>query len=190
MALVAQVATRLERDHPGVRLRIHSGNGTDVIERVEKGLLDFGVVFGDSADNRFESLRLPHEDRWGVLMRQDHALARCESLTFEDLSKERLIVSGESDELASNSHTMFSHLAAQGYDIAATYTLLYNASLLVEAGMGVAICLDGIVSSGEGTPFSFVPLKDTPGISAHLIWKRYQPLSRAADALLRAMREM
>lgn len=190
MALVAQVATRLERDHPGVRLRIHSGNGTDVIERVEKGLLDFGVVFGDSADNRFESLRLPHEDRWGVLMRQDHALARCESLAFEDLSKERLIVSGESDELASNSHTMFSHLAAQGYDIAATYTLLYNASLLVEAGMGVAICLDGIVSAGEGTPFSFVPLKDTPGISAHLIWKRYQPLSRAADALLRAMREM
>ena len=190
MALVAQVATRLERDHPGVRLRIHSGNGTDVIERVEKGLLDFGVVFGDCADNRFESLRLPHEDRWGVLMRQDHALARCESLTFEDLSKERLIVSGESDELANNSHTMFSHVAAQGYDIAATYTLLYNASLLVEAGMGVAICLDGIVSSGEGTPFSFVPLKDTSGISAHLIWKRYQPLSRAADALLRAMREM
>ncbi len=85
---------------------------------------------------------------------------------------------------------MYARLVSRGFNIAATYTLLYNGSLLVEAGMGVAICFDGIVTVGEGTPFTYVPLVDLPTIPAYLVWKRYQPLSRACDAFLRSMREM
>lgn len=73
--------------------------------------------------------------------------------------------------------------------MAATYTLLYNASLLVKAGMGVAARFDGIVAAGEGTPFAFVPLADAPTTPAHLVWKRFQPFSRACDLFLRGMRE-
>ena len=190
MELVAQVATDLQSRHPGVRLRIHSGNGNDVVERVERGLLDFGVVFGTNPDNKFESLLLPHEDRWGVLVRNDHKLADRETITLEDLAEERLIVSGESGELVDNSNAMYSRLVSKGFNIAATYTLLYNGSLLVEAGMGIAVCFDGIVAAGDGTPFVYVPLEELPTTPAYLVWKRYQPLSRACDAFLRSMREM
>ena len=189
MALVARVATGVAADHPGVRLRVHSGNGTDVLERVERGLLDFGVVFGSEPDARYERLRLPHEDRWGVLVRRDHPLARRDELTLNNLHGERLIVSGETGELGEGAPTLFRRLVSGGFDVAATYTLLYNASLLVEAGMGVAVCFDGIVATGEGTPFEFVPFADTPTTRAYLIWKRFQPLSRACDLFLRSMRE-
>ncbi|MBR3235857.1 MAG: LysR family transcriptional regulator [Atopobiaceae bacterium] len=190
MSLVARVATGIADEHPGIRLRVHSGNGTDVMERVDRGILDFGVVFGGEQDVRHEWLRLPHEDRWGVLVRRDHPLAEHESLTFDDLHGERLVVSGDTGDLAEGAPTLFSRLVSEGFDVAATYTLLYNASLLVEAGMGVAVCFDGIVAAGEGTPFAFVPLVDAPTTPAHLVWKRFQPLSRACDLFLRSMREM
>ena len=189
MALVAQVATEIAVEHPGVRLRIHSGNGTDVIERIDRGLLDFGVIFGGEQSPRHEWLRLPHDDRWGVLVRHDHPLASQESVAFDDLRGERLIVSSETGELADDASTMFRRMISEGFDVAATYTLLYNASLLVEEGLGVAICFDGIVNTGEGTPFAFVPLTDTQTTPSHLIWKRFQPLSRACELFLSSMRE-
>jgi hypothetical protein len=76
----------------------------------------------------------------------------------------------------------------RGLDVAATYNLLYNGSLLVETGMGVAVCFDGIVRAGEGTPFAFVPLQDMPATPSWLAWKRHVPLSRASDLVLREMR--
>ena len=190
MALVAQVAAQIAGEHPGVRLRIHSGNGADVIERVEKGLLDFGVVFGEAPDSRYESLRLAHEDRWGVLMRRDHALSGREHVSLGDLRGERIIASSEGSSLSGSSAPMAERLTEAGLRVAATYTLLYNASLLVEAGMGVAVCFDGIVATGEGTPLVYVPLIDVPTTPAYLMWKRFQPLSRACELFLRGMREL
>ena len=188
MGLVARVATDIAREHPNVRLRIHSGNGADVIERIEKGLLDFGVIFGDGPEERFDALRLPYEDHWGLLMRRDHPLATRESLTLDDLGGERLIVSGESGASSTGSQAMLDAMLARGLDVAATYSLLYNGSLLVEAGMGVAVCFDGIVSTGEGTPFAFVPLTDVQPTPSWLAWKRHVPLSRACDLFLHEMR--
>lgn len=190
MALVAQVAARIADEHPGVRLRIHSGNGADVMERVEKGLLDFGVVFGDEFDSRYESLRLAHEDRWGVLMRRDHALAERAEVMLDDLRGERVIASAERGTLSGGAAPMAERLTEAGLHVVATYTLLYNASLLVETGMGVAVCFDGIVATGEGTPFAYVPLADVLTTSACLVWKRFQPLSRACELFLTGMREL
>jgi DNA-binding transcriptional LysR family regulator len=188
MELVAQVATDIAREHPRVRLRVHSGNGPDVLERVDKGLLDFGVVFGDVSDGRHESLSLPHEDRWGVLVPYDHALAKRDNLTLDDLRGERIIASSEGGPLVEAGTSMAERLVGMGFDVAATYTLLYNASLMVAAGLGIAVCFDGIVATGEGTPFSYVPLVGMPTVPAHLVWKRFQPLSRACELFLGGMR--
>lgn len=190
MALVAQVAARITGEHPGVRLRVHSGNGADVLERVEKGLLDFGIVFGKEPDSRYESLLLPHKDRWGVLLPRDHRLVEHTSLSVEDLRDEKIIASSEGATLSGGRTALVERLAEVGVHVVATYTLLYNASLLVEAGMGVAICFDGIVATGDSTAFAYVPLNDLPPTSAYLVWKRLQPLSHACDLFLSAMREL
>ena len=192
MGIVAQAAARLTDRHPGVRLRLYSANAVDVIERVDKGLLDFGVIMGsDRPGGRFETLVLPWSDRWGVLMRADDSLARHASLTFDDLCGLPLIMSAQ---IASPSQATVAQpinmLGRGDLTVVATYTLLYNASLLVEQGLGVAVCFDGIVASGPGTPFAFVPLEGVDSVPSHLVWKRHQPLTRAASTLLDELRQL
>ncbi len=186
VGLIAEVASQLAADHPGIRLRLYSGNGNDVLERVDKGLLDFGLVMGHEPTSAYESIDMPWQDRWGVLMRRDDPLARRDSLTLDDVRERRLIVSSQSTTGSDATLTFFSD---EGYDIVATYTLLFNASLLVGQGVGIAICFDGIVPAGEGTAYAFVPLVDLPTVGSHLMWKRYQPLSRVSEVFLRALRE-
>lgn len=185
VSLIAEVAARLTEEHPGVHLHLYSGNGNDVIERVDKGLLDFGLVMGHEPSSAFDSIEMPWSDHWGLLMRRDDPFANRPSLTLDDLRERRLIVSSQSTAGSSSTSSFFEE---ESFDVVATYTLLFNASLLVERGVGVAVCLDGIVLTGEGTPFAFVPVEGLPAVGSHLLWKRYQPLSRASEVFLRTLR--
>ena len=188
MVLIADVAQELSLRYPGLRLRLHSGNADDVIERVEKGLLDFGLIIGREPQAQYDSLQLPWQDRWGVLMRRDDPLAGCASLTTEDLRGRRLIVSSQGAEPAHGEGTGLRLLGREGFDVVATYTLAYNASLMVERGLGICVSFDQLIYAGEDSPFAFVPLTDLPTQGSRLIWKRYQPLSRACDTFLHALR--
>lgn len=187
MELVAHAMKDICERNPAVRLNLHSGNYADVAERIDKGILDFGIVFGRVPESRFESIELPWKDQWGVLMRRDDPLAQHEVLDWQDIASRRLIVSQQMDEETSDDGA--ENLAARSQNAVAFYTLLYNASLLVEAGFGIAVCFDGIVTAGEGTPFAWVPLRGGTPVSAYLVWKRFQPLSRAAALFLEAFRE-
>ena len=190
MELVARTMTTIARDHPGVRVRLHSGNADDVIERVDKGLLDFGVVIGRSPEARFESMELPSHERWGVLVRQDDPLAARERIAMEDLADQRLIVSAQPSDPTQPASETEQLLGPLSGNVVATYNLLYNASLLVEQGFGIALCLDGIIATGEGTPLTFVPTELQPAVHTHIIWKRFQPQSRASSLFLRTLRSI
>ena len=189
MEVVARSTARLAKSHPNVRVHLYSGNYEDVTEHLDKGLLDFGVVVGRKAESRFESFDLPWEDRWGVLMKRDHPLAGRASVSLDDLRGERLIVSAQRHEGQDATGTGAERFTALGLSVACTYTLLYNASLLVEQGVGIAVCIDGIVPAGEGTPFTFVPIDGMESLKSRVIRKRFQPQSRACDLFLRVLRK-
>ena len=186
--LVAKATAHIAQAHPNVRVRIHSGNADDVCERVDKGLLDFGLVFGRDPERRYDTFELPYQDQQGVLVRRDDPLAQKEGLTLDDLRGRRIIASAQGGLQPNESDRSLQFFGREGFTIVATYTLLYNASLLVEQGVGVAYAFDGIVATGEGTPFAFVPLVDMPPVPSRLLWKRYQPLSRACELFLREFR--
>ena len=189
MEAIARTMRVLADSHPGIRLRLHSGNADDIIERVDKGLLDFGVILGRTPDARFESLELPSHERWGVLVRADDPLAALDSVASADLATRKLIVSNQPADTQQQPTEFDQLIGGLSNNVVATYTLLYNASLLVEQGVGVAVCLDGIVYAGEGSPFAFVPTAMQPTVSTHLIWKRFQPQSRATELFLRELRQ-
>lgn len=71
----------------------------------------------------------------------------------------------------------------------ATYNLIYNASLMVEEGLGYALCLDKLVNTSENSRLCFRPL--TPKMEAHLdiVWKKYQVFSSAAERFLGKVQE-
>ncbi|MCH5260142.1 MAG: LysR family transcriptional regulator [Lachnospiraceae bacterium] len=187
MRLIARIGKKLQAQYPLIRYHLFSGNADDVAERLDKGLLDFGLFIEPANMERYNYLRLPVTDTWGLLMRKDSPLADKKSIRTEDLENLPLIVSRQSmvgNELAGWSGRDFDNL-----NIVATYNLIYNASLMVDEGFGYALCLDRLVFSADNNNFCFRPLE--PGLEAHLsiAWKKYQVFSKAAEKFLEALQE-
>ena len=187
MRLIARVGKKLQSQYPFIRYHLFSGNADDVAERLDKGLLDFGLFIEPASMERYNYLRLPDTDTWGLLIRKDSVLAAKESIRAEDLETIPLIVSRQSmvhNELSGWSGSNFDKL-----NIVATYNLIYNASLMVDEGFGYALCLDRLVFSADNNNFCFRPLE--PRLEAHvdIAWKKYQVFSKAAGKFLEALQD-
>ena len=99
MRYIAQTAVALRREYPDIRFHLHSGNADDVFERLDKGLLNFGVVIEPTDLLKYDFLRLPGRDTWGLLMRRDHPLAQKSFITPTDLRNTQLLISRQSQVL-------------------------------------------------------------------------------------------
>lgn len=187
MRALARVAIDVRQEHPGVRYHLFSGNADDVTERLDRGLLDFGVVIDPADLHKYDFLRIPGSDSWGLLMPADHPLAAKESVSPGDLDGVPLLVSRQSmvaGDLARWLGGDFDRL-----EIAATYNLVFNAAIMVEQGMGCALTLDHLVGSMDVGGLCFRPLAPKVESGLNLVWKKYQVFSPAAEAFLRGVRE-
>lgn len=183
LSFVTDALKVLQDEHPLIIPHFFSGNGEIVMDRLDKGLLDFAVLMGAENTERYYSLPLPNHDTWGLLMDKDDPMAQKKAITAEDLLDIPLILSSQSlsrDELSGWLGFPMSRL-----HIAATYTLFFNGSLMVRSGLGYALCFDHIAPSGKDSPFAFRPL--TSPLS--LVWKKHQILSAPAEAFLAKIRE-
>jgi len=183
LSFVTDALKVLQDEHPLIIPHFFSGNGEIVMDRLDKGLLDFAVLMGAENTERYYSLPLPNHDTWGLLMDKDDPMAQKKAITAEDLLDIPLILSSQSlsrDELSGWLGFPMSRL-----HIAATYTLFFNGSLMVRSGLGYALCFDHIAPSGKDSPFAFRSL--TSPLS--LVWKKHQILSAPAEAFLAKIRE-
>ena len=187
MRLLAKAAGNLKTLYPGIHYHISSGNAVFVKEQLDKGLIDFGMIFGTPDTDKYEALKLPSKDIWGVLMRKDSPLAEKESVSPEDLWNQPLLISQQETEGGRISQWMKRSLSE--LDIIMTYNLLFNASLLVEEGLGYAICFDRIINTSGDSKLCFRPLTPTIEVEMYMIWKKYQVFSKAAEKFLMTMQE-
>lgn len=186
--LMAKAAGRLQEQYPGIHYHISSGNATRVMEQLDKGLIDFGVVFGDVDLTKYSALETSYSDLWGVLMRKDSALAEKETISPKDLRDQPLILSQQ--ESKGGSLTQWLGREINELNIIATYNLLFNASLLAEEGLGYAIGYDKIINTAGNSRLCFRPL--APQLESHMriIWKKYQIFSKPAEKFLEVLKEM
>lgn len=180
--LIAKAAQKLQKEYPLIRYHIFSGDAPDVAERLSKGLLDFGILFDPIDLSKFEHMKIPMKDTWGVLMRKDSPLAEKGAITPQDLWDKPLIVSRQQEETSALSKWMIKPFA--GLNVAASYNLVYNASLMVDEGMGFALCLDKLINVSGNSNLCFRPLYPKLEAEMHFVWKRYQVLSKAAEKFL------
>lgn len=187
-ALLAAAARQVRQTHPGVDFRLYSGNGNDVTERLERGVLDFALFIAPIDLSRYNTLELPARDTWGVLMPEDSPLAACERIRPEQLRDKPLIISSQS-----RVDTMLSAWFGEDVtrlNIAARGNLLYNISHLVRQGMGYAITLDGIINTAGNSGLAFRPLEPPLEATLHLAWLKSRPVSRAAAVWLDTLKQM
>lgn len=186
--LIARTARNLYETYPGIHYHIASGNARFVLEQLEKGLIDFGIIFGSVDQRKYNSIPIPYKDIWGVLMRQDSPLAEKSSITPEDLWDKPLIISqqeGGNKELTEWMQRELSEL-----EIVATYNLLFNASLMVEEGLGYAIGFDKIINTSGDSRLCFRPLSPKREDSMSIVWKKYQVFSKACEKFIEQLKEM
>lgn len=185
--LIAKVAEKIRRKHPGISYHLFSGNAEDVTERLDRGLLDFGILIEPADIKKYDFIRLPTKDRWGLLMRRDHPLAEKNGVQPEDLQGLPLIASRQS--LAHNELSGWLGKQYESLHIVSTYNLLYNASLMVEENVGCALCLDNIIPEYENSPLCFRPLEPQITVGLDIVWKKYQVFTKPATLFLNMLQE-
>lgn len=182
MHYLLRPAKRLMDSYPNVHFHISSGDSSDVVEQLDKGLIDFGLLFDPIDQTKYNFMKLPAVDTWGVLMRKDDELAKKEAISPSDLREKPLIVSRHAltNDIPYTWFTEDNHTL----NIAATYSLIFNASLMVEDGIGYAITLDKIINTTGESPLCFRPF--TPAITAsmNIVWKKYQVFTKSAEKYL------
>ena len=190
--LVAQIAYELRVSYPGIHYHLYSGNSEDVTERLDKGLLDFGILIQPADISKYDYINLPARDTWGVIMRRDSPLAEKEVIRKEDLLGVPLICSRQaiSGERRGNEFAEWFGEDFDRLDIVTTFNLIYNAAIMVEAGIGYALTIDRIVNTAESSNLCFRPLEPRLDSGLNVIWKKYQVFSSAAELFLNKLREM
>ena len=186
MRQIARTANQIQREHPGIQFHIVSGDAMDVCERLDKGLLDFGILLGDFDRIKYHYMELPMQDVWGVLMQRSSPLAGKEAVTPQDLWDKPLILSRQ----MGNKSGLYRWLQKEPAELhtVATYNLIYNASLMVDEGMGYAFTLDKLVNT-RGSNLCFRPLEPRMELGMCLVWKKYQVFSKAAELFLSRLRQ-
>ncbi|HPF53763.1 MAG TPA: LysR family transcriptional regulator [Eubacteriales bacterium] len=184
MRLIAAAVKRVNEIHPAVRFNLYSGNGRDVSERLDKGLLDFGLFVGRIDLKKYEYITLPTVDVWGLLLRENDPLSQKDAITPEDMRSLKLIASRQ--VMLQNELSSWLGYPFEDINVIGTYNLIFNAALLVKEGVGCALCIDKLVNT-EGSGLCFRPFYPRKTAELTLAWKRYQVLSSAAKCFLQEL---
>ena len=186
--IIAKAARELYKTYPGIHYHISSGNAQFVIEQLDKGLIDFGIVFGSVDHTKYNSVEMPFKDTWGVLMRKDSPLAAKTAVSPKDLWDKPLIVSQQEENQGALTDWMQKEISE--LEIIASYNLLFNASLMVEEGLGYAIGFDKIINTSDTSILCFRPLTPKREASMSMIWKKYQIFSKASEKFMDEIKKL
>lgn len=185
--LIARVTNSLRKDYPHIHFHLHSGNADDVTERLDRGLLDFGIFIEPADMRKYDFIKLPTTDIWGVLMRKDSPLATNKTMRPDDLFGLPIICSNQG--MVKNEISGWLGGEYEKLNIVATYNLLFNASIMVEEGNGYALCLDKIIKTTGDSALCFRPLEPKLEVGLAIVWKKYKVFSKAAEKFLMRLQD-
>ncbi len=192
MKYIADVIKEIQTEYPNIKFHIHSGNAEDVTEKLDRGLLDFGLLIQPIDLSKYDNITMPEKDVWGVIIRKDNPLASKNSVQLNDLIDLPLIASRQMSEKYSADSGFLDWFGDKFKDlnIVATYNLVYNAAIMVKAGIGTAVTLDKLVDTTSLTSdVCFLPLEPRLESGLDIVWKKYQVFSPAAKLFLDKLQE-
>lgn len=172
MHLLAELISGFRDKYPKVDFDLYSATADDIKERIERGLIDIGLLMEPVDVGKYQFLRVSEKIPWGVLVRKDSGLAGKKSVKAADLLGVPVILARRDsvkNELANWFGEYFDRL-----EIAATYNLLYNAAILAEHMDGAVLCMENDYSFENLTFVQIEPGLETGSV---LVWKRNQFLS-------------
>lgn len=180
---IAKALSGLLKTYPNIRYHFISGDGNDIAEQLDKGLIDFALFIGLMDLKKYDHIILPTTDTWGLLLRNDHPLAENKTITPNDLIELPILHSRQA--FGQNELSGWLGYSPEKLNIIGTHNLVYNESIMVKEGIGCAITLDGLANTSAENGLCFLPFE--PKITARLAiaWKKYQVFSKPAELFLK-----
>ena len=184
---IMQLIKTIQEEYPDIHFHFFSGNADAICERLDKGLLDMGLLLEPEIDPKYDYQVLPFQETWGILARKDSPFAGRDFVTFKELSDLPLIMPSQTSN--SNQITTFFADTLSAPHTVATYNLIYNAGLMVEAGLGYALCIDDLINTEGNHPLTFIPVAPPLQSNVYLFTKKYQVFSKATKLFLTRLHE-
>ena len=180
--LLAKLIKRFSERYPQVEFHLYNEMADDIKERMDKGLIDVGLLLEPVDIVKYDFIRLSQKETWGVLTRKDHPLAEREVISPKEVTEYPLILPLREKVRAE----VLNWLEKDEKDlrIPLSYTLLSNAVLLVEEGLGCAFCLDGALAVRSSPNLRFIPISPEHTTRSVLIWKKNHLFSPATSLFI------
>ena len=172
MGLLGQAMKRVREEHPGITFEIYSGTSADLKDDLVRGFCDILLECELQAHAKFNVMRLPITDRWGVLTRADSDLANREGVTREDLLGRPIISSRQGKKAILN---QWLGDVADELDIVAVYNLPLNGKYLVQQGLGDMLTYEELFTSSKDNGLVFVPLEPELRSIQGIVWRKTLP---------------
>lgn len=189
--LITDIMKTLKKDYPKIKFHIVSGDSGDLVERLDKGLLDFCVLIQPFNLEKYDYIDLDEKDTWGLLLRKDDPLADKKSIKIEDLMELPLIISRQAIRKTDENNVFLNWFGNnfENLNIAGTYNLIYNAAIMTEDRIGYAMGLDKLINTTANTSLCFRPLNPKLEVGISVVWKKNQVFSRPAKLFLEQLRK-
>ncbi len=180
--LFAKMIRKFSEKYPLVQFHLYNEMADYIKERLDKGLIDVGLLLEPVDTAKYDYLRFSQEETWGILVRNDHPLSARDSVAVEEIVEYPLILPLREPVRAE----ILNWLKKEEKDlkISLSYTLLSNAVLLVEEGMGCAFCLDGALAIHSSPRLKFLPICPEHSTRSVLVWKKNRLFSPACSLFI------
>ena len=180
--LFAKCIKQFSEKYPLVQFVMYNEMADYIKDRMDKGLIDVGLLLEPVDTSKYDFIRLSQKETWGVLMRDDHPLAEYASITPDEIAEYPLILPMREQVRAE----ILNWLKREEKDlrIPLSYTLLSNAVLLVEEGLGCAFCLDGALAIRSCPKLRFISIYPEHTTRSVLVWKKNKLFSPAASLFI------
>lgn len=182
MHVLANLIKEFNKEYPQVKYNLYSGNADDIKERIDKGLIDIGLLTEPVSIEKYDFIRLSNKETWGVLMQKDSPLAKKEKITSDDLTNMPII--NTKRPMVQNEIENWFGVKYKKLNVIATYNLIYNATIMVEEGLGYAICFDKLVNINDEINLCFKPFHPKLETGTVIVWKKHQVFSTATTKFI------
>ena len=180
--ILAQLIASFHEKYPLVTFDLYTATADLVQERIDRGLLDLGLLMEPVDVDKYEYIRFGLKDRWGVFMRPDAPLAIKKAITPKDLLGVPVILA--SRPLAKSDIANWFGDYYDKLNILFTSNLSANASIMVHNGLGYSVSLEGALPYFDQKQICYRPLSPNREVSSLLAWKRQQPFSLATTKFI------
>ena len=184
LKFIAELMTAFRTKYPKVTFELHSASYNEVKGFLDKGILDFGIFLDSDDLLYFENVQLPQSDNLGLIVRKDHPLFKKGYADHKDIYHYPLVLRKE--YMVSKTIKGLSDVNFENLNVVATFNQSDSAAACVEAGLGIALGIDGVCSL-EDKDLAFIPFKPDVRHNLSIAWKSVLARSQVSELFIKEL---